>query len=166
MDPDLVRQQEEAEREALAKLAKTQAGKTASGAQPEAVIAPFAPVFFANPSAPTAPNTGHVIGALTEEAAVRPASQPAIIEEEAAVPYASRPRREPLYVRFGRFISYGFAGAVLGGGLGITAFNIWSLPPDQAQLAIFGSAGALALVCALASLFVTNSDGSHDSGSQ
>ena len=55
--------------------------------------------------------------------------------------------------RLGRFISFGLAGAMLGGGLGIVAANYMQLPADLAKLAIFGPAAVLAGACAIASLY-------------
>jgi hypothetical protein len=126
MDPDLVRQQEEAEREALAALAKKTsagAGKGVAGSAP-----PFAPLFFNNSnSGPHHSRAG-----------------------AAALP----PWHDSGFARLGRFMSFGLAGGMLGGGAGIMAANYWQLPMEQVNLAIFGPAGALAMFCATASLFV------------
>jgi hypothetical protein len=150
MDPDLVRQQQEAEREALAflraKLVNPAPGKaaplpmTAAAAALQPVIEASAIELHA--AAPSLPAPS-----LEPPAAPRmlPKKEPEIKQQ---------PGREHSFAEhFGRFISFGLAGAMLGGGLGIVAANYLQLPADLAQLAIFGPAGFFAAVCAFASFF-------------
>jgi hypothetical protein len=128
MDPDLVRQQEEAEREALAALAKktsTAAGKGVADSAPG-----FAPLFF------------------NHDNAIPP------LGKSALPPWQAAGMADSGFARLGRFMSFGLAGGMLGGSAGIMAANYWQLPMEQANLAIFGPAGALAMFCATASLFV------------
>ncbi len=143
MDPDLVRQQEEAEREALAQSAKVHAAKNQSAPRPADQAAPFAPVF----SRTLKPNSFDA----TESVLAGPLAR----EKAAAPPPVFGLDKEPAIARLGRFMSYGVAGGMLGGGLGIAAQNYWRVPMEQANQVIFGPAGALALFCAFASLFVT-----------
>jgi hypothetical protein len=127
MDPDMVRQQEEAEREASAPSAKMQTVAASSG--PGVVKSP---VYFENKPV-------H---------AVRPQVSGAKLRGEPAM---------DAFSRFGRFWSFGLAGGMLGGGLGIAAANYWQLSFEQAQLAIIGPAAVMALVCAIVSLFIRQS---------
>jgi hypothetical protein len=152
MDPDLVRQQEEAEREALAKLAKIHPAQTPGGTKQEPVIAPFAPVYFNTPAAQDAVS-GVAMAAETPAVAWE--------KETIATPHHKVLRGEPIYVRFARFVCYGFAGGMLGGSLGVAAFNYWSLPAERASLAILGPTAAIALVCAFASLLVRSPEATH-----
>ncbi len=134
MDPDMVRQQAEAEREALALLRK----------KPAAAFIPHA----------IPPDTAQDLAALNAAAALK--VQAALPQEEPPAPQAAPvPRREGSSVaaQFGRFLSFGLAGAMLGGGLGIFAANYMHLPADLAKLAIFGPAAFFAGVCAVASFF-------------
>jgi len=127
MDPDLVRQQEEAEREALA-----QAGQKAP-APPLPMRQPAFTSEAAGSSGGYTSVTFNGVGAVQGNAMAR--------------------SHAPFFVTFGRFISYGVAGAMLGGGLGIAAMNYFHLPMQHAQIALFGPAGLLAAICAIASLF-------------
>jgi len=170
MDPDMVRQQAEAEREALALLQAKPAGAAPARAEP-----------VSRTMAAAVQDIGHV---PLQATALRQA--PAAFEPS---PYANAPRREaaaaPAAARiagqapglraqlqparkkssvaghFGRFISYGLAGAMLGGGLGIVAVNYFQLPADLAQLAIFGPAGFFSAVCAIASFFTKTPEAYH-----
>ena len=139
MDPDMVRQQAEAEREALALLRKKPAGPAPASAAsiPHAILADA--VQDAAPPPHEEPAAIPAMTALQAPAAALPEAQP---PEPQAAP---APRREGLSVaaRFGRFISFGLAGAMLGGGLGIVAANYLQLPADLAKLAIFGPAAFL-----------------------
>jgi hypothetical protein len=138
MDPDMVRQQEEAEREALALLAKKKAGPASA----DAVSIPYA-----------------VVADAVQEA--MPAYREKLAAfEDVAVPMLE-PQAEPergrgglsVALRIGRAISFGVAGAMLGGGLGIAATGYFELPEDWAKLAIFGPAVLFAGVCAVASFY-------------
>ncbi len=149
MDPDLVREQAEAEREALALLRKKPAGPAPANAAsiPYAILADA--VQDAAPPPHEEPAAIPAMTALQAPAAALPDAQP---PEPQAAP---APRRGGLSVaaRLGRFISFGLAGAMLGGGLGIVAVNYMQLPADLAKLAIFGPAAVLAGACAIASLY-------------
>jgi hypothetical protein len=116
MDPDLVRQQEEAEREAM-RLA---------GRKPK-TPAPLTPAAFPGPEQRAAPHVQPQPGRYTA--------------------------RSPLRY-FSKFLSFGLAGAMLGGALGIAAANYIQLPAEAAELVIFGPAGFFAIVCAAASFFI------------
>jgi hypothetical protein len=126
MDPDLVRQQEEAEREAM-RLA---------GQKPQT------PPPLASPS----------IQAFA--ASSMHGAKPLLPEDSGPAPYRGQPRpgRSPLGY-LSNFLSFALAGAMLGGGLGIAAANYMQLPAEVAKLAIFGPAGFFALACAFASFF-------------
>jgi hypothetical protein len=127
MDPDLVRQQEEAEREAM-RLA---------GRKPETPSPLIAPSML---------RASAVSGAQS--------SKPILPGDAGPAPYYSRPRQAPSPIGyFGQFLSFALAGAMLGGGLGIAAANYMQLPVEAAKLAIYGPAGFFALTCALASFF-------------
>ncbi len=141
MDPDMVRQQAEAEREALALL-------QAKPAIP--ATAKTAPVWRAVEAA--AQDTAPVpLQAAAPKHA--PAAPAAVLADGHAPALQVARRRRSVAVRFGQFISYGLAGAVLGGGLGIVAANYFEFPAELAKLAIFGPAGFFAAVCAIASIF-------------
>ncbi|MGA7328564.1 MAG: hypothetical protein WBX25_29760 [Rhodomicrobium sp.] len=128
MDPDLVRQQEEAEREALAK----------AGQRPPAPM-PIRQPGFPSRGAAVSPKA-HASAAFDSVKAVHGKPRVAVSDE-------------PHFVTFGRFMSYGVAGAMLGGGLGIAAMNYFHLPMQHAQVALFGPAGLFAAICAIASFF-------------
>ena len=66
---------------------------------------------------------------------------------------ASWRKQAAMAARLGRFVSFGVAGAMLGGGLGIFAANYLQLQADLAKLAVFGPAAFFAGVCAIASLY-------------
>jgi hypothetical protein len=86
------------------------------------------------------------------------APAPALPEAPAPEPQAGPvPRRagSSAAAQFGRFISFGLAGAMLGGGLGILAVNYLQLSADAAKLAVYGPAALLAGACAIASFFTT-----------
>jgi hypothetical protein len=139
MDPDMVRQQEEAEREALALLAKK---KDAGPVRAGAVAVPYTVV--ADAHEPEAPEYREMPAAF-EDAAI-PAPEPRAGPQR---------EREPLSIaqQMGRAISFGVAGAMLGGGLGIAATGYFGLPDDWARLVIFGPAAVLAGACAFASFY-------------
>jgi hypothetical protein len=154
MDPDMVRQQAEAEREALALLRKKPAGPAPASAAaiPPAVLTAAvqgtAPALH-DAAAPQASEAGLTSGAV-RRAPPLPEVQPH--EPQPAVP---APRRQGASIaeQAGRFISFGVAGAMLGGGLGIVAADYMQLPANLAKLAIFGPAAFLAGVCAVASFY-------------
>jgi hypothetical protein len=154
MDPDMVRQQAEAEREALALLRKQPAAPA-----PAAAILHAIPTVAAQDAAPApheiaAPRifeVGVAAGAMLQPPA---AALPEVLppEPQAAVPAPQR-LGASMAAQFGRFISFGLAGAILGGGLGILAAEYMQLPAALAKLAIFGPAAFFAGACALASIY-------------
>ena len=156
MDPDMVRQQAEAEREALALLRKKPAAPAPASAAaiPHAVLS--AAVQEAAPAlhevaAPQTFEAGLTAGAVLQApAAALPEVQPP--EPQAAVP-APRRKGASMAAQFGRFVSFALAGAMLGGGLGILAAEYMQLPAALAKLAIFGPAAFFAGACAIASLY-------------
>jgi hypothetical protein len=127
MDPDLVRQQEEAEREAT-RLA---------GRKPQM------PPPLASASIPQAFAASAMQGAKSM-----------LPDNNGPASYRGQPQpgRSPLGY-LSDFLSFALAGAMLGGGLGIAAANYMQLPAEVAKLAIFGPAGFFALACAFASFF-------------
>jgi hypothetical protein len=127
MDPDLVRQQEEAEREAM-RLA---------GQKPQTPT-PFIATSMLQASA-----------AIGGEG-----FKPVLPGDAGPGAYYNRQRQAPSPIGyFGQFLSFALAGAMLGGGLGIAAANYMQLPLEAAKLAIYGPAGFFALACAFASFF-------------
>ncbi len=151
----MVRQQAEAEREALELLRRKPAGPAPGNA------ASRAHAILANAVQDTVPPPHEEAVALSAMAALQ---APATVPPDAQPPgpqTAPAPRRDGLSAaaQFGRFISFGLAGAMLGGGLGIVAANYMQLPADLAKLAIFGPAAVLAGTCAIASFFAKASHG-------
>ncbi len=150
MDPDMVRQQAEAEREALALL-------QAKPARPTPPVTE--PVLRASEAVAQSPVRVPLQATALKQASAGPNASPdARLPrfEAAAVDSAVQlqpPRQHSVAGRFGRFISYGLAGGMLGGGLGIVAVNYFDLPAELAKLAIFGPAGFFSIVCAIASFF-------------
>ena len=156
MDPDMVRQQAEAEREALALLRKKLAtpAPASAAAIPHAILTAAAQDAAPAPheiAAPRAFEAGLTAGAVPQPAA---AALPEVLppEPQAAVPAPQRVGAS-MAAQFGRFISFGLAGAMLGGGLGILAAEYMQLPAPLAKLAIFGPAAFFAGACALASIY-------------
>jgi hypothetical protein len=158
MDPDMVRQQEEAEREALALLLRKPLG--AERKIPSTVPQPAAnaggqahePLLRAMGAAPQHPAAG--TEAHPSPVGLAPAPAP---EAPAPLPRPTQRKRGSALAALGRFISFGLAGAVLGGGLGIAAEIYLQLVGDQAKLAVFGTAGFVAAFSAFASLLTGNS---------
>ncbi len=123
MDPDLVRQQEEAERESL------------QGFQHAPLVPPVPPFR----SAATTAVVEELRSSLGVEA-VRVSERPESLR--------SAPSIAPSLVTvLGRFFQAAIAGAILGGGMGILAVWMLGLAPETAQIAIFTSALILALAC-------------------
>jgi len=178
MDPDMVRQQAEAEREALALLRKKPAGPAPASAAaiPRAVLT--AAVQDAAPAlrdaaASQTSQAGLAAGSVLQAPAPRDAAASQTPEAGLAggavlqapplpevqphepQPAVPAPRRQGASIaeQAGRFISFGVAGAMLGGGLGIVAADYMQLPANLAKLAIFGPAAFLAGVCAVASFY-------------
>jgi hypothetical protein len=152
MDPDIVRQQEEAEREALMLLARQQLTPAARKAATDPAAATMgAPFYF---------EAGPASQANPELMAAGTAQLPAMEGQlEAMRPLRPRaaPARPPIWLAAfetaGRFVSFGVAGAMLGGGLGIVAANYFDLSVELAKAAIFGPAGVAAACCAIMSFF-------------
>jgi hypothetical protein len=166
MDPDLVRQQEEAEREAM-RLAGQKPGTLTPLAAPVTLQATAASAMqglkpiLPGDARPAAYHTQRA-GLHSEEQSAAPDLAGAIGAGERAAPHL-RPQPRPHIARsalwyFSEFLSFGFAGAMLGGGLGIVAANYMQLPIETAKLAIFGPAGLFALTCAFASFFTRRPD--------
>jgi hypothetical protein len=150
MDPDLVRQQEEAEREAM-RLAgwKPRMPPAAAAATLQAIAASVAeglpPITPAD--AGTALYHTRQAGQHSEEQSAAPALRGAIGEQ---------PRQYTAHSALwylNQFLSFGLAGAILGGGLGIAAADYMHLSAEAAKLVIFGPAGFFAIACALGSFF-------------
>jgi hypothetical protein len=152
MDPDIVRQQEEAEREARrCAFQKKETIPVPAGAILNAIAAnalmgfrvPGAPEkgvrpgVQAQPPSETLPQHGH--------AGLRPSKGD-------ASPW-HRPMEQSPLSQMGKFFSYGLAGAMLGGGLGIIAANQMQLSMEAAKFALYGPAALFAVICALASFF-------------
>lgn len=143
MDPDMVRQQAEAEREALAALAKKPAGPASASA------ASIPRVSLADAS------HGGASAPYKEIAGTAPQAPGAVLVEPLYMQAEPVHRRGGASVaaRIGRFVSFGVAGAMLGGGLGIFAVNYLGLARDWTKLAVYGPAALLAVVCAFASFY-------------
>lgn len=134
----MVRQQAEAEREALALSQMKPVSPAISHATPP-------------DAAPALPGKEAAFAAtmpIQEPAALRETEPPALLDEQA-------PRRSGFHTaaQIGRSISFGLAGAMLGGGLGILAANYMQLPVGLAKVAIYGPAALLAGACAIASFY-------------
>jgi hypothetical protein len=154
MDPDMVRQQAEAEREALALLRKKPAAPTpaSAAAVPPAVLTAAvqeAPPALRDAAASQTSEAGLTAGAVLQAPSL-PEVQPP--EQQATAPVSPR-QGSSIAEQAGRFISFGVAGAMLGGGLGIVAADYMELPANLAKLAIFGPAAFFAGVCAVASFY-------------
>jgi hypothetical protein len=136
MDPDLVRQQEEAERGAM-RLAGRKPGSPA-------------------PLAAAAVHTQQAGPHSQEHSSARGRVGAIGAGEWAAAQVQPRPKqgtgRSALWY-FSDFMSFGLAGAMLGGALGTVAANYIQLSAGTAELVIFGPAGFFAIVCATASFF-------------
>jgi hypothetical protein len=130
MDPDMVRQQEEAEREALGLVRKKPAAASAAS------------------MAQRSPATAAENSAERQYRAQERGSNPETVSQF--------PPREGFVAVFRRFISFGIVGAVLGIGLGAAAVNLLALPFDRAGAVVFVTAGLMAGLCAIASLFAWN----------
>ncbi len=146
MDPDIVRQQEEAEREAMqlaAKKAPVSAQLTTNEIF-QAMAAKAAKSFMTDhPAAGAAPPSSPLVRPLFNE-----------VPAASLAPFAAaESARHSMAFVFGQFFAFGLAGAMLGGSLGIAAANYMQLSADAAKLAIFGSAGVLAAACGTASFF-------------
>lgn len=108
MDPDLVRQQEEAEREALALQRKKQLTAASASVSPLTQPDMHAPISPSDQNEPTANGFAYA---------------------------------------FTRFISYGFAGAIIGLAAGNAAVSLLVLPQQSARAAVLGATAFFALLC-------------------
>jgi hypothetical protein len=126
MDPDLVRQQEEAERESLAPP----------------------------PKKPIPPANLYVVRAGEEviEAKSKPtiSSEPPLTQDPTPSTWTSAAALGVTAIM--RFVQFSLAGGILGGVLGAAVANYFELAAQAAQFAIFGPAGFMALLCGLTSL--------------
>lgn len=128
MDPDLVRQQEEAERELALNAALKRANEAAAAAMAARQM-----------------QTARQIP--VEEQLRTSASADGTRTASDASP------RFDFFPGLGRFVSFAVAGAILGIGLGNAAASLLALPFDHAGTTILVTAGATAVLCAMASLF-------------
>jgi hypothetical protein len=159
MDPDLVRQQEEAEREAL-RLAGGKPGipaPLAAAAALQAIAARSTQGSNPNFSPDAGPPSYHTQYAGPRSQSSAPGLAGPIGAGERATPdvrpQAGRNTARSALWYFSDFLYFSLAGAMLGGGLGIAAANYIQLPAEATKLVIFGPAGFLALACALVSFF-------------
>ncbi len=156
MDPDMVWQQQEAEREALALLHKRPAAPVHAGPGMEGVPTPLTPVFFGAELASAMIEEG--IAAFSETAAAFSGVQE-VQSEPAPQPPAEE---EPALMRVGRFFFFGLGGAMVGGGAGVAATSYLQLPMKMAEMYIFGPASVMAVCSAFASLFVGGPKAGHE----
>jgi hypothetical protein len=150
MDPDLVRQQEEAEREAMT-LAGWKPGMppAAAAAALQAIAASVT-----EGSRPIHPADAGTALHHTRQAGQHSDGQSADPVLEGAI--GERPRRYTAHSALwylSQFMSFGLAGATMGGALGIATTNYMQLSAEAAKLVIFGPAGFFAIACAAGSLF-------------
>ncbi len=179
MDPDMVRQQEEAER-AMAGISpkKPAYGTAAVSLEPQAAVPVETPAAMADVSE-TPPDIAYeaeapvAMAAVSEAAPVAKAPEAAApLREEPAAPAQKaanpnrralppmgtgrRPGEEPPKRRrlrgMLRLLVYILVGALIGAGVGYAAVRYLGVSPDQAQLYIGGSAGGLALISMLIGL--------------
>ncbi len=158
MDPDMVRQQAEAEREALALLHAKPARPAPPKAEPvlRAIEAQDA---VRNPREATGQTgAGLEVSPYSRAPRMEAAAGPVAIDAHALPAQPQPAPRHSVAGKIGRSISFGLAGAMLGGGLGIAGANYFELPAELAKLAIYGPAGFFAAVCAIASFFAKAPD--------
>ena len=156
MDPDMVRQQEEAEREALALLLRKplEAGRKIAATIPQPGANAGGQALFREVGAGSPHPAGKSEASLSSVGLAVATS----LEPPAPLPQPIPRKRNTALASLGRFISFGLAGAVLGGGLGIAAEIYLQLLGDQAKLAVFGTAGFVAALSAFASFLTNNSN--------
>src|SRR5262249_17179030 len=133
MDPDLVRQQEEAEREAM-RLTGWKPGMPPAALQAIAasVTEGSQPIFQADAGTPLYE---------TPQAGRHSDEQGAALALEGAT--GEQPRRYTAHSALwylNQFLSFGLAGAMMGGGLGVATVNYVQLSAEAAKLVIFGPA--------------------------
>jgi hypothetical protein len=172
MDPDMVRQQEEAELEARLEALKLQRAAAApipfvvemaavEAAKP--VLAEvLAPAPFAAPVLETiapAPVAAPVLETAAPAAPIILKKKP-LPDRPALPPVSARGPRKPApdRIRHGllrgvaRFIAYAVAGAMLGLILGNGAVEWLNVAPEQSATVIYSAAGCFAFLCALISI--------------
>jgi hypothetical protein len=159
MDPDMVRQQEEAELEARLEALKLQKAAAApvpvavEMAAAEAAAPVFAEVLAPAPAAAVAPEK------VAPAAPSVPKKKP-VPDRRALPPVSARGSRKPAPDRIGRgvlvaaarFIAYALAGAMLGLILGNGAAEWLDVAPEQRTALIFSAMGCFTFLCALISV--------------
>jgi hypothetical protein len=181
MDPDMVRQQEEAEREALALAAQrrvngpapaspvvleAQVFETPAPAEaiapsppPAAAPVPIAPPAFAEASIP-ARKSAAVEARVSAETPAAPKKQKPHPARRALPPISARGSRAPAPGRIGygvlravaRFLAYALAGAMLGAILGNVAVSYLDVAPESKATVIYSAMGCFAFIYALISI--------------
>jgi hypothetical protein len=136
LDPDLVRQQEEAERESL-----TPKKPAAVPVQLHVVRAQEAEILE---------DIRAREGAPAEELKPAFASEPPLREVPAPSTWTSAAALAVSSVL--KLVQYALAGGIFGGAMGIAAANYFKLAAEAAQIAFFAPAGFMALLCGLTSL--------------
>lgn len=181
MDPDMVRQQEEAEREALAAKRPANAPAPASpiAFEPPAVLFETQAPAEAIVRAPSPPAAAPVVATPALAEASPPARRSAAVEASVSVeppaapkkrkphparralpPISARGSRAPAPGRIGygviravaRFLAYALAGAMLGAILGNVAAFYLEVAPENNATAIYSTMGCFALIYALISI--------------
>ncbi len=160
MDPDMVRQQEEAELEArLAALMPQKAPAPAAPAALEAAAVEVAQLEIAGIIA-QAPVLAPAIETSAPEEKPAPTKQKPRPDRRALPPISARGARtpQPDRIRHGalrgvaRFLAYALAGAMLGVILGNVAAVYLDIPPERHATVIFSAAGCFTFICALISI--------------
>jgi hypothetical protein len=157
MDPDMVRQQEEAEREALALAAQRPVNGPArvssiAALEAEAVLVETPALAEAIAPAPVAVEAS-VLPPAPKKTKAHPARRalPPIGARDSRAP---APGRIPYGVLRGaaRFLGYSLAGAMLGAILGNAATAYLDLAPDSNATVIYSAMGCCAFIYALISI--------------
>jgi hypothetical protein len=124
MDPDLVRQQEEAERESLA--------------PPPKKPIPLANLYVVRASE-------EAIEAIEAKPEPTISSEPPLTQDPTPSTWTSAAALGVTAIM--RFVQFSLAGGILGGVLGAAVANYFELAAQAAQIAIFAPAGFMALLC-------------------
>jgi hypothetical protein len=166
MDPDMVRQQEEAEREALA-LAAQRLAKGPAPASPivlEAAAELVETPALAEPVAPSPPiyieRPVAIEASVPVQTAPAPKKSKAHPARRALPPISARGSRAPAPDRIrggvirgvARFLGYALAGAMLGVILGNAATALLDLAPENNATVIYSAMGCFAFIYALISI--------------
>jgi hypothetical protein len=164
MDPDIVRQQEEAEREALLAAKSVLAAPPALAVPVEAAAAAFvaqpAPVETAPFVQSLAPAEAEAVAAVAIEAPAPAKKKKPHPERRALPPMGVRGSRAPApeRIRHGilhgvaRFLAYALAGAMLGVIFGNAAADYLNVSPESNATVIFSAVGCFTFICALISI--------------